>query len=60
MGVPKKRTSTSRRNRRRAMNFKLTPPNVVQCSKCREPIMSHTVCKACGNYDKKPAIAVAE
>ena len=61
MGVPKKRTSKMRRDRRRAANNNLkTPPNVVLCQKCREPIMSHTVCKNCGTYKKRAAIAVAE
>ena len=31
MGVPKKRTSSMRRDRRRAANFKITPANVTQC-----------------------------
>lgn len=50
MGVPKKRTSSMRRNRRRAANFKITPANVTLCPKCKEPVMSHRVCPACGFY----------
>jgi large subunit ribosomal protein L32 len=31
-----------RRNRRRA--------NVVLCPKCREPVLPHRACPACGHY----------
>jgi len=50
VGVPKKRTSSMRRNRRRAANFKITPANVTLCPKCKEPVMSHRVCPSCGFY----------
>jgi large subunit ribosomal protein L32 len=49
VGVPKKRTSKSKRDMRRA-NWKLTAPNVNRCPKCKEPVLSHTVCKNCGTY----------
>jgi large subunit ribosomal protein L32 len=39
-----------RRDRRRAANFKITPANVTLCPKCKEPVMSHRVCAACGFY----------
>ena len=60
VGVPKKRTSNMRRDRRRAANSKMTAPNVISCPKCREPILPHTVCKNCGTYKKRTAVAVAE
>ncbi|HET7039345.1 MAG TPA: 50S ribosomal protein L32, partial [Gemmatimonadales bacterium] len=50
MGTPKKRTSAMRRNRRRAANFKLRPQNVILCPKCREPVLPHRACPACGHY----------
>ncbi len=50
MGVPKKRTSSMRRDRRRAANFKLKPINVVKCPKCKEPVLPHRACPACGTY----------
>ena len=50
MGLPKKRTSSMRRNRRRAANFKLKPANVTKCPKCKEPVLSHRVCPSCGTY----------
>ncbi len=61
MGVPKKRTSKMRRDRRRAANNNLkTGPNVVLCGKCREPILPHTVCKNCGTYKKRAVLVVEE
>ncbi len=51
MGVPKKRTSKMRRDRRRAANNNLrTAVQVISCPKCREPVMPHRACTACG-YD---------
>jgi large subunit ribosomal protein L32 len=50
VGTPKKRTSVMRRNRRRAANFKLKPLNVILCPKCREPVLPHRACPACGHY----------
>jgi len=49
MGVPKKRTSSQKRDQRRA-HWKITAPNVSSCQKCGEPVLSHHVCKACGTY----------
>jgi large subunit ribosomal protein L32 len=49
-----------RRDRRRAANSKMFAPNVVSCPKCREPILPHTVCKNCGSYKKREAIATEE
>jgi large subunit ribosomal protein L32 len=59
VGVPKKRTSKSRRNRRRA-HWKLEMPNVGACPKCREPLLAHTVCASCGTYNKRQAVAIEE
>lgn len=50
MGLPKKRTSKMRRDRRRAANFKLKPINVTKCPKCKEPVISHRACPNCGTY----------
>jgi large subunit ribosomal protein L32 len=50
VGLPKKRTSSTRRNRRRAANFKLKPVNVTKCPKCKEPVVAHRACPACGTY----------
>jgi large subunit ribosomal protein L32 len=50
VGVPKKRTSSMRRDRRRAANFKISLPNVTLCPKCKEPVLSHRLCPSCGTY----------
>jgi large subunit ribosomal protein L32 len=56
VGVPKKRTSSMRRNRRRAANFKITPVNVTLCPKCKEPVLSHRVCPSCGTYKDRQVV----
>ncbi len=59
MGVPKKRTSKMRRDRRRAANNKISSPvQVIQCPKCKEPILPHRACKACGHYKGREVVAV--
>ncbi len=59
MGVPKKRTSSMRRNRRRAANFKIRATNVTKCPKCKEPVVSHRACPLCGTY-KGEQVTAAE
>ncbi|MHB8872800.1 MAG: 50S ribosomal protein L32 [Myxococcaceae bacterium] len=59
MGVPKKRHSKSRRDSRRAANNKLgAPVQVIKCPKCKEPILPHRACKACGHYAGREVVAV--
>jgi large subunit ribosomal protein L32 len=54
MGVPKKRTSKMRRDRRRAANSNLrSSVQVIKCSNCGAPVMPHRVCAGCGFYDGK-------
>ena len=57
MAVPKRRTSASKRNMRRAANSKIVVPNVVVCSQCGEPMIPHRVCPSCGYYDGKQIVA---
>ncbi|HIA03933.1 MAG TPA: 50S ribosomal protein L32 [Myxococcales bacterium] len=56
MPVPKKRTSTSRRNRRRANHDKVERPNLSTCSRCGAFKMPHRVCGACGYYKDRQVI----
>ena len=61
MGVPKKRTSSMRRNRRRAANSNLkSAVQVIQCPKCHEPVLPHRACPACGTYKGREVVATAE
>lgn len=49
MALPKRRHSSSRRNKRRA-NWKLTPPTINRCSNCGAARRPHRVCPSCGHY----------
>jgi len=55
MGVPKKRTSKSRRDKRRTHDVAAVPA-VGVCSKCGEQVQLHHICGKCGYYDGKPVI----
>jgi large subunit ribosomal protein L32 len=55
MAVPKKKTSKSRKNMRRAHDF-LTPPNVSVCPQCKAPKLPHRVCLSCGTYKGKEVL----
>ena len=57
---PKGKISKSRRDKRRAQTWKIAMPNLVACSKCGELMQSHRVCKACGSYNKREIIKMAE
>jgi len=49
MAVPKKRTSHSKRNMRRAHDA-LSRTYAVLCPNCAEPVLRHRACAACGQY----------
>jgi len=57
MAVPKKKTSKSRKNMRRAHDF-LTPPAGSICPQCKEPKLPHRVCPSCGTYKGKTVVSV--
>ena len=57
MAVPKKKTSQSRRNQRRAPRA-LEKPGLVICPNCGELHMPHRVCPECGYYKGRTAVAV--
>ncbi len=56
MAVPKRKTSSARKNKRRSSVWKLAMPNLVKCSQCHELKMPHRVCESCGYYDGKAVI----
>ncbi len=60
MAVPKRKTSKSRRDKRRASNFKMKAPGLIACPNCGELIPSHIVCPFCGHYKGKEVIEVEE
>ena len=60
MAVPKCKVSKSRRDIRRSHVWKLEAPNLVVCSNCGEYHLSHRVCKACGMYNGRQVLKLAE
>ena len=56
MAVPKKKTSKSRKNMRRAHDFLATPASSV-CPQCKAPKLPHRACSSCGTYKGKEVIA---
>ena len=50
MAVPKRKTTRSRRDMRRAHHDKVTAPNVIPCPNCGDVMPSHRVCPVCGHY----------
>ncbi|MGI6523733.1 MAG: 50S ribosomal protein L32 [Bdellovibrionota bacterium] len=59
MGVPKKRTTKSRRNQRRSHDS-LTAAHPIICPNCGERVLPHHVCMACGQYRGKTIIDMSE
>ena len=57
MAVPKRRTSKSKRDKRRA-NWKLAVPGMAKCPQCHEFKSPHRVCKSCGYYRNKEVVKV--
>ena len=58
MAVPKKKTSKSRRNMRRAHHH-LPAQAHMECQNCGEVKRPHHVCGACGHYDKREVVVSA-
>jgi large subunit ribosomal protein L32 len=57
---PKGKHSKARRDKRRAQTWKITMPNLVTCSKCGELTQNHRVCRACGTYNRREVLKIAE
>ncbi len=49
MAVPKRKTSTSKRNMRRAHDS-IVPAGMSECPECGEMMRPHHVCAHCGTY----------
>jgi large subunit ribosomal protein L32 len=49
MAVPKKRTSSSKRNMRRAHDSLVAPTSIV-CPQCGSFMQRHRACPSCGYY----------
>ncbi len=57
MAVPKRRTSKSKRDMRRAQ-YKLSVPRLIPCPQCHELKPGHRVCLNCGYYKDREAVKV--
>lgn len=55
MAVPKRKVSKQRKHKR-AANWKLVTPTLVECPQCHELKLAHHVCKNCGTYNGKTVI----
>jgi large subunit ribosomal protein L32 len=55
MGVPKYRTSSASRDRRRSHDA-LVAPGKSTCKNCGEVRQPHTVCGSCGFYKDKVVV----
>ncbi|MFO7813127.1 MAG: 50S ribosomal protein L32 [Pelovirga sp.] len=56
MAVPKKKTSKSKKNMRRAHDA-ISAPGISTCPNCNEIKLPHRVCSSCGNYKGKEVIS---
>ena len=56
MAVPKRRTSKTRKNKRRASAYRLNKSNYVECPNCHEPMLPHRVCPSCGYHKGKEVL----
>lgn len=56
MAVPKKKTSKSKKNMRRAHDA-ISAPGMSVCPQCQEQKLPHRVCPHCGTYKGKEIIA---
>lgn len=59
MALPKRKISKQRKHTRSA-NWKISAPNLVECSHCHELTLSHKVCSNCGYYKGKPVVVIQE
>lgn len=55
MAVPKKRTSSARRDKRRATH-KAAKARLNNCPRCHSPRLPHRVCPTCGTYAGREVI----
>ncbi len=57
MSVPKKRRTSSSRDRRRSHQA-LKQTGLVKCPHCKTMILPHRVCKNCGYYNGEEIIKI--
>ncbi|MDY6065152.1 MAG: 50S ribosomal protein L32 [Finegoldia sp.] len=60
MAVPKRKTSKTRKNKRRASSYKLPKVTITTCKNCGAIKLPHRVCPECGYYAGKQVITNEE
>jgi large subunit ribosomal protein L32 len=56
MGNPARRHSSTRRDTRRAITYRLAMPGMAECPQCHEMKLAHRVCGNCGYYKSKAVV----
>ncbi len=59
MGVPKRKTSKARRDKRNAHRG-LAAPSLSRCPQCNEQRLPHRVCPGCGYYRDRLVLELDE
>lgn len=59
MAVPKRKTSTSKRNMRRAHDH-MSVSALSECPECGETVRPHHACGSCGKYRGREVLSVDE
>jgi large subunit ribosomal protein L32 len=59
MGLPKRRVSKSRRDKRRT-GKRLSAPALSTCPDCGEPVLPHRACPSCGSYKGRKVTKTGE
>lgn len=59
MGLPKRKISKSRRDKRRT-GKRLAAPALANCAECGEPTLPHHVCPSCGSYKGRKVVSREE
>lgn len=60
MAVPKRRTTSSKRDMRRAQHDRITAPNLIPCPNCSAPTLPHRVCPECGQYGGRQVLEIID
>lgn len=59
MGLPKRKISKSRRDKRRT-HWKLSLPQLTECPQCHQMKLPYTICLNCGFYKGRQVITLKE